>query len=66
MASFFAMGGYAAYVWPAFGISFVVLMGLVWASVRAYFREQNTLARLEREEEQSKGRFVAGLNGDAS
>jgi heme exporter protein D len=25
LSSFFAMGGYAAYVWPAYGIFFVVL-----------------------------------------
>ena len=31
MSEFFAMGGYAAYVWPAYGISFVVLVAaIVW------------------------------------
>lgn len=27
--SFFEMGGYAAYVWPAFGIGAIVLIALV-------------------------------------
>jgi heme exporter protein D len=26
LQSFFAMGGYAAYVWPAYGVFFVVLL----------------------------------------
>lgn len=33
MAEFFEMGGYGAYVWPAYGLSFLVLAGLgagVW------------------------------------
>ncbi len=28
MSDFFAMGGYAAYIWPAYGVSAVVLAGL--------------------------------------
>ncbi len=35
MNSFFAMGGYAAYVWPAYGLAAVVLIGLWVASVRS-------------------------------
>ena len=31
---FFAMGGYGAFVWPAYGISAVVLGGLWVSSVR--------------------------------
>jgi heme exporter protein D len=26
LQSFFAMGGYAAYVWPAYGVFFIVLL----------------------------------------
>ena len=29
MAEYFAMGGYAAYVWPAYGITVIVLIGLL-------------------------------------
>lgn len=37
-SSFFAMGGYAAYVWPAYAASVAVLGGLLivsWRSLRA-------------------------------
>lgn len=27
MSAFFAMGGYAAYVWPAYAVFFIVLIG---------------------------------------
>ena len=33
MSAFFAMGGYAAYVWPAYGI---VLLLLIIVMVKAY------------------------------
>ena len=33
MSDFFAMGGYAAYVWPAFGFAAVVLLGLLAAEL---------------------------------
>ena len=32
---FLGMGGYAAYVWSAFGFAAVVLVGLLWQSWRA-------------------------------
>ena len=47
--TFFAMGGYAAYVWPAYGISFAVLAGAVWVSLRARARLRRTVAALEAE-----------------
>ncbi|NKC13146.1 MAG: heme exporter protein CcmD [Gammaproteobacteria bacterium] len=33
MAEFFAIGGYAAYVWPAFGLTLVVLVANVLAPI---------------------------------
>lgn len=35
MNAFFNMGGYAVYVWPAYGVAAVVLIGLWIASLRA-------------------------------
>ncbi|MGB0682113.1 MAG: heme exporter protein CcmD [Magnetovibrionaceae bacterium] len=32
MAEFFAMGGYAAFVWPCFGVAAVLMIGLAIAS----------------------------------
>lgn len=34
MDSFFAMGGYAAFIWPAYGATAAILIGLLIASVR--------------------------------
>ncbi len=41
-ADIFAMGGYAAFVWPAYAIAFLVIGGLIVhciASLRAHARE---------------------------
>ena len=35
MNEFFAMGGYAAYVWPAYGLAAVILIGVWIASARS-------------------------------
>ncbi len=35
MSEFFAMGGYAGFVWPAYGVAAAVLISMVIASVRA-------------------------------
>lgn len=44
---YFAMGGYAAYVWPAYGVSLVALVGaVIWALV-SWRRTRAELARLE-------------------
>jgi heme exporter protein D len=40
LQSFFAMGGYAAYVWPAYGVFFVVL-AIDWFSPQ--LRRRRTL-----------------------
>jgi len=36
MREFFAMGGYAVYVWPAFSLTFAVLLGNWWLARRRY------------------------------
>lgn len=46
MQEFFAMGGYAAYVWPAFGFTLLVLLGLFVHSWRASRQREAELARL--------------------
>jgi len=46
MNEYLHMGGYAAFVWPAYGLSALVMLGLVvtaWRSLKARERE---LARL--------------------
>ena len=48
MAQFFAMGGYARFVWPAYGVAAVVLVGLLVHSVIGYRRAQRDLDAEER------------------
>lgn len=48
VADFLAMGGYAAYVWPAFGLAAVVLIGLTVASLRGLRAAEADLASVER------------------
>ena len=46
---FLEMGGYAAYVWPALGLTVVVLAGLLIASAKSARRREAELAQLETE-----------------
>ena len=47
MESFFHMGGYAAFIWPAFGLTFVVMAGMVVTTLLPLRSRQRELARLE-------------------
>ena len=48
MSEFFAMGGYAAFVWPAYGVTFVGLGGAIVLVWRGYTRARAKLAALEK------------------
>jgi heme exporter protein D len=53
---FLAMGGYAAYVWPAYGLAALVLGGLTWQSLRAYRTRARALeAMVERRGARRRG-----------
>jgi heme exporter protein D len=45
--SFLAMGGYAAYVWPAYGVAGAVLAWMTLDSLVSYRRRRRELAALE-------------------
>ncbi len=47
MADFFDMGGYAAFIWPAFGLTFLVMAIMVVSTLRRLRANQRELARLE-------------------
>jgi heme exporter protein D len=47
MDAFLAMGGYAAYVWPAYALTAAVLAGLAVASRRRLEALERELAALE-------------------
>ena len=48
IANFLAMGGYAGYVWPAFAIAALVMLGMVVATLRTLHRREAALAELEK------------------
>jgi len=48
MSQVLAMGGYAAFVWPAYGVSVLLLGGAVVATIRAYRNARARLAALEK------------------
>lgn len=45
--SFFEMGGYAAYVWPAFGITALIMIVMLGWSLRSLRAREATLKALE-------------------
>ena len=45
--AFFDMGGYAAFVWPAYGLTAGVMVGFVITSLRRLRRRQRRLAEME-------------------
>ncbi len=47
MAHFFAMGGYAAFVWPAYGVSAIGITGMIALTWRDYRRAKSRLAAIE-------------------
>ncbi|MEL6869072.1 MAG: heme exporter protein CcmD [Pseudomonadota bacterium] len=46
MHEFFAMGGYAFYVWMSFGLTFVVMVANCWLAAR---RHAATLRQIRRQ-----------------
>ena len=54
--AFLAMGGYAAFVWPAYGLAAIVLGGFTLQSLSAYRRRQRELEILQRERPDEKRR----------
>ena len=45
--SFFEMGGYAAFVWPAFGAAAAIMIALLLFSIRAMRAREAALRALE-------------------
>jgi heme exporter protein D len=57
--SFFEMGGYAAYIWPAFGVGAVVLIALLAISLRGLKSREQELRQLEAASGGRRGRGAA-------
>ncbi len=47
MSEFFAMGGYAAFVWPAYGAAAIALIALLIVSLRTLRAREAEIARAE-------------------
>ena len=47
MNEYLAMGGYAAYVWPAYGVAALVLLGLWIGSVRTLRQREAQIDAVE-------------------
>ncbi len=45
--TFLAMGGYGAYVWPAYGLTAAVMIGFVITTLRSLRQHQKALDALE-------------------
>jgi heme exporter protein D len=48
MSDFLVMGGYAAFVWPAYAISALALGGMAALTLKSYFRAKAQLRELPR------------------
>ncbi|HVO13706.1 MAG TPA: heme exporter protein CcmD [Alphaproteobacteria bacterium] len=51
MSKFLEMGGYAVYVWPAFAVAAIVMVGLLVTSLRTLRAREAVLKRLEAAEQ---------------
>ncbi|MCP1336633.1 heme exporter protein CcmD [Futiania mangrovi] len=63
MSDFLAMGGYAAYVWPSWGVTVLVLGGL---SLAYALKARSVAAALEREEARRGPRRRAAMETAAA
>ncbi|MDH3335924.1 MAG: heme exporter protein CcmD [Rhodospirillaceae bacterium] len=59
MGEFFEMGGYAAFVWPAYGLSAGVLVLIAWLSIKDLKQTQSTFDKLSGEQEKSKNESIS-------
>jgi heme exporter protein D len=47
--NFLAMGGYGAFIWPAYGVSVLALIGIAWQSWAAWRAAKKKLDALEQD-----------------
>ena len=52
MTEFLQMGGYAAFIWPSWGLAVLVLLGVTVSSLRHGRRVQKELEQFEQKPEQ--------------
>jgi heme exporter protein D len=47
MQDYLAMGGYAAFIWPAYGLTVLALIGILWSSLATLRAAERRAARFE-------------------
>lgn len=65
MTEFLDMGGYAAYIWPAYGLALVVMVGLLLVSLKELRDHEATLKALESMRPNRRERRAARADTDA-
>jgi heme exporter protein D len=63
IATYFAMGGYAGYVWPAFAVAALVMIGQLVLSLRGLRRREAAVAALEASRPRRKAPSATGGAG---
>jgi heme exporter protein D len=56
MEDFFGMGGYAAYVWSAYGVAALILAGVVLVTLAQHIGSRRTMEALEQRRSQRRQR----------
>ncbi len=56
LTAFFEMGGYARFIWPAYGLVFFVVAALLVTTLRTLRSRERTLAALQAEMPGRRGR----------
>ena len=64
MAEFFAMGGYAVFVWPSFAVAAVVMVGLLVTSMHTMRVNRAQLEALEANRPRRRRGASSGEAGD--
>jgi len=60
MSDFLTMGGYAAFVWPAYGVAAVLLVGLLVLSLRSMRQRETLVDSLRRSRDRSQAEAPQG------
>jgi heme exporter protein D len=47
MQGYLAMGGYAAFIWPAYGLTVLALIGILWSSLATLRSAERRAAHFE-------------------
>lgn len=66
VTAFFQMGGYAAFVWPALGLTVVIMGGLLIWTLHQLRARQRRLAELEAAGAQRRRRAASPAAADAA